>query len=516
MLPPLFTHQQYLRFVRKQARRHRALRSSHRHFRVWRKLQSTNLDAIYPSLASFYSPDQGRVARQPTCVFRSWLAMMQCDVASVEVWVAMMHDDPFYAIISGFDPDDIPGVGTFYDFQDRLLKRPRQPRTIQRRPFRRRTQRDKARHHKDKNDLRPHQGIINRLADRLLARSPHTPALSDVLQGTADFSALPDYQQTLQTIFYACFVSHSVDLQLIDPHDKAGLYAAGDGTKLSTWANSHGKKLCACDNRGKKRQDHCRCPRAYRDPWALWGWDSYRKCWVYGYSLYELTAYSFRYACQLPLVVSIADCNRHDSVHGLAALYHGCETFALPIRVASLDAAHDAIGLFHLATQRWHMALVVPLNQRNKGHFQHAVPLRHDDGVPICPAGLPMQHWGFCPDRLRIKWRCPLAAAKKTPDVTTCPHFDHDCSDSPYGRVVYTYPQQNYRLHTLIPRDSPLWKTHLDARSCAERSVKRKKCDFLLLQTRTAGRDRWFFRIMLAAMCQHIDAWLIYAPNRLD
>ena len=32
---------------------------------------------------------------------------------------------------------------------------------------------------------------------------------------------------------------------------------------------------------------------------------------------------------------------------------------------------------------------------------------------------------------------------------------------------------------------------------------------------KTAGRDRWFFRIILAAMCQHIDAWLIHAADRL-
>jgi hypothetical protein len=113
-----------------------------------------------------------------------------------------------------------------------------------------------------------------------------------------------------------------------------------------------------------------------------------------------------------------------------------------------------------------------------------------------------MKRWGFCPDRLRLKRRCPLAAAKKTPALTTCPHFGNGCSDSPYGRVIYTYPQENYRLHTLIPRDSDLWQCHQGARSCAERSVKRKKYDFHLLQTRTAGRDRCSFRLMLAAMCQ--------------
>jgi hypothetical protein len=211
----------------------------------------------------------------------------------------------------------------------------------------------------------------------------------------------------------------------------------------------------------------------------------------------------------------MADCNRHDSVHGLAALYHGRETFGLPIQTASLDKAYDALGLFRLATRRWSLALVVPLNGRNQDNLRYAGLLRLQHGVPICLAELPMKRWGFCPDRLRIKWRCPLAAATKTPAVTSCPHFGQPCSDSPYGRVVYTYPQQNYRLHTLIPRDSDLWQCHQDARSCAERSVKRKKLDFHLLQIRTAGRDRWFFRLMLAAMCQHIVAWLIHAAHRL-
>lgn len=513
MIPPSFPHKRYLRFVGNKASRYGGLRTSHRHFKVWRKLKNANLDIVYAILTPLYSPDMGRLARHPVCMLRSCLAMMLCAVTSFDVWVKMMRDDPFYALISGFLPRDVPGVGTFYDFQDRLLKRLRQPRTTQRRPYRRRDQRDKAEHHKDKNDLRPHRDIVNRLATRILAHPSPSTSLTDVLQGAADFSALPDWEQTLQAIFYACFVSRSVDLNLIDLEN---LLAAGDGAKLPTWANPHGKKLCNCDNRGKKPEDRCQCHRAYRDPLALWGWDSYRKCWVYGYSFYELTAYSFKHTCQLPVVVSIADCNRHDSVHGLATLYHGRETFGLPIQTASLDAAHDAIGLFRLATQRWHMVLVIPLNERNKGHLQYAGPLRLEKGVPICPAGKPMKRWGFCHDRLRIKWRCPLAAAKKTPDLTTCPYFGHDCSDSSYGRVIYTYPKENYRLHTLIPRDSALWKCHQDARSCAERSVKRKKYDFNLLQTCTAGRDRWFFRIMLAAMCQHIDAWLIHAAKHLN
>jgi hypothetical protein len=513
MIPPPFSHKHHVRFVRHRSSRYGGLRANHRHFSVWRKLRETNLDAAHPILAPLYAEGKGRPARHPVCMLRSCLAMMECGVTSFDVWVQMMGDDPFYALISGFHPEEVPGVGTFYDFQDRLLQRPRQPRTTQRRPYRRRNQRDKADHHKDKNDLRPHRDIVNRLVDRILARPLQPTPLPALLEGYGDFSALPLWERTLQPLFYTCFVARSVDLKLIDLDN---LHVAGDGSKLPTWANPHGKKLCDCDNRGKKPEDHCPCHRAYNDPLALWGWDSYRKCWVYGHSFYELTAYCLQHRCQLPLVLSMADCNRHDSVHGLATLYRGCEIFGLPIQTASLDAAHDALGLFRLATQRWHMALVVPINQRNQDKLRYAGPLCLQEGVPLCPAGKPMTRWGFCPDRLRIKWRCPLAAAKKTPPLTTCPYFGNGCSHSPYGRVIYTYPQENYRLHTLIPRGSDLWQCHQDARSCAERSVKRKKYDFHLLQTRTAGRDRWFFRVMLAAMCQHIDAWLIHAADRLS
>lgn len=511
MLSRIFRHKQYVRFVRNRAGRYGGLRNEHRDYDVWRKLSATNLDDAHPQLAGLYVTNWGRPSRDPIAMLRSCLAMVLSGVTSFDRWVRQMRDEPFYALVSGFEPGDVPGVGTFYDFQDRMLQREPQARSHRHRPYQRRDERDQAAVHKEKNDLRPHVGIVNRLTERILGRPFEPPPVDELLSGQSDMAALPTWEQVLQRLFYSCFVAHSVELGLIDLEH---LHVAGDGAKVPTWANAHGKKLCSCDNRGKKPAERCRCHRAYSDPQALWGWDSYRDCWVYGHTAYELTAYSFQHRCQLPLVITMADGNRHDSVLGLATLYQGRERFGLPFQTATLDAAHDAIGYFRLATERWHMALVIPLNQRNQDHLHYAAPLRLDGSIPICPAGLAMKPWGFCPDRLRIKWRCPLAAAKKTPSVASCPHFAQDCSGSPYGRVIYTYPQRNYRLHTRIPRDSALWQLHADARSCAERSVKRKKYDFHLLRTRTAGRDRWFFRFALAAMCQHIDAWLFHASPR--
>lgn len=508
MLAPPFLHKHYRRFVRNRLSRHGGISTRHRHHAVFRKIMETDLDRAYDILAPLYDPDTGRLSRAPVSMLRSCLVMVLCGETSLSTWVQQMRDEPLYALLSGFEPEAVPGVGTFYDFQDRLLHRERRSRSVAQAPKRGRAAKDKATQHKDKLDLRPHKDIVNRMADRLQARPFQPTPIAAILDGQGDLAALPLEQHFLQTIFFTCFVATSIDHHLIDLDN---LHVAGDGTKLATWSSPHGKKLCDCDNRGKSAAERCTCQRAYTDTRATWGWDSYRECWVYGHSLYELTAYSLQHTCQLPLVVSLADGCRHDSVHGLATLYHANETFGLPLLTASLDAAHDALGLHRIALLRWDLDLVVPLNPRNLGNRQFLGPLRLDQGIPICHAERPMTHWGFCPDRRRIKWRCPLAASKRAPDIATCPFFQNGCSDSPYGRVVYTYPQHNFRLHTRIPRDSPLWQLHADARSCAERSVKRKKYDFHLLQTRTAGRDRWFFRVMLAAMCQHIDAWHLHA-----
>ncbi len=121
-----------------------------------------------------------------------------------------------------------------------------------------------------------------------------------------------------------------------------------------------------------------------------------------------------------------------------------------------------------------------------------------------------MMYQGWCAKRMRLKWRCPLAAKGQSP--ATCPHFALECSDSPYRRTVYTYPRENYRLFSRLRRGSPLWDLHANRRSCAERSIKRKKLDFGLDHARIAGRRRWFFRVMLAAMCQHLDTWATHPP----
>ena len=506
MIRPPRTHSQYLDCFQ-SFRAQLDIKIPHDQTALWCKFRHTDLFAAHPILARLYSPDHGRPAYPPEDMLRSWLVMLECQITSLDAWVDRMRSEPFYALLSGFAPNHVPGVGTFYDFQDRVLQV--YPPVLNQvcSPQRHTQQRRRAGLGRDKNNLGPHRAILDRLAQRLTARYP-VPAVYG--QWSANLAQLPAYQRILKEVFYLVFVSTSVVKGLLDLNL---LHLAGDGTHLRTWANSHGHKLCACQNRTKPRAEHCTCPRRFHDPSASWGWDSYRECYVYGHGLYELTAYSLQHACQLPLVVTVLDNHRHDSVACLAALHEAVDVLGFHLATISLDKAHDAMALYQLAAEHWHCHPVIPLNERTP-QPRYASPLRlTPDGVPICLAELPMIYEGYCTQRMRLKWRCPLAAHHQP--LATCPHFGHDCSRSAYGRTVYTYPHTNYRLFSPLRRGSPLWKLHADRRSCAERSIKRKKLDFALDRTRSAGRQRWFFRVLLAAMCQHLDAWSLHAaPDR--
>jgi hypothetical protein len=501
MLKPSRSHQDYADFVRRETRTLSILK---RHYPAKGKLLLLDLTPIIPILAALYAAG-GRPAVPPEDLFRSLIAMMLCGYTSITRWVELMRQQPYYAIISGFDPVDVPGIGTFYDFMDRLLglKFDKTKHLIRRKRKRKRTKKDKQAA-KDKNkDTPKHQGIINRLAKHYLFQATEPPA-----EWRFDESKFSRTEGVLKAIFYTCIVAKSIDLGLIDLEH---LYVAGDSTKLRSWANPYGRKRCKCDNKGKKPDQWCDCQRYYQDPQARWGYDSYHDCWVYGHTYYELTAYSFDHSFELPLVILLADNNRHDSVLGTFSMHQATDILGFPIQVASFDKASDAMGFYRLAYERWNTSLIIPLNERNKGHFTYQPPIAlTEKGTPICPANRPMTYWGHCPDRQRLKWRCPVAAGPKAEREKPCPT---PCSPSTYGRVVYTYPKSNYRLFTPIPRDSDLWSQHYHHHGCVERSHKRKKYDFLLNQTHTAGRERWSLRVMLAAICQHLDAWYALAQR---
>ena len=51
---------------------------------------------------------------------RSYLLSIDFKVTSITEWAAQLKMNPLYAILSGFEVGDTPGVGTFYDFFSKL------------------------------------------------------------------------------------------------------------------------------------------------------------------------------------------------------------------------------------------------------------------------------------------------------------------------------------------------------------------------------------------------------------
>nr|WP_294698173.1 hypothetical protein [uncultured Anaerostipes sp.] len=77
-----------------------------------------NLDLSYTDelLADKYSKF-GPAPRTPSCMQRSYLLSIK--VSSLTQLAAQLKINPLYAVLSGFEFGDTPGVGTFYDFLNR-------------------------------------------------------------------------------------------------------------------------------------------------------------------------------------------------------------------------------------------------------------------------------------------------------------------------------------------------------------------------------------------------------------
>jgi hypothetical protein len=84
------------------------------------KFWMTDLSYITTLLQDVYDA-KGPLPRDPASMLRSYLLfLMTKPQIGVTQWIHEMKRIPYYAILSGFEPGNIPGVGTFYDFFKRL------------------------------------------------------------------------------------------------------------------------------------------------------------------------------------------------------------------------------------------------------------------------------------------------------------------------------------------------------------------------------------------------------------
>jgi len=474
-LPAARTHKEYQEFVNKELTLRR-IKIPFLFQDVFAKLFYLDLSLVSRILKERYS-QQGAPARRPEDMLRSLLTMTLLGITSIDEWVNFLRSFPSLAIISGFLPEDTPGVGTFYDFFNKLyLMEKNKSLAKGKTRFKRKP--------KKKRTGRNYEGVIKKLTDRAIREDTKRKL------GKSSYKQ-PDY--LLQKIFKECFVLLSAKLGIIDLEN---LSVAGDGTKIKTFASPYGRKICSCEG-------PCNHSRIFSDRDARWGWDSFHEIWVYGYGIHALVEVK----SELPLILpKLTGANTHDGVVGLALIREAIRQ-GYRIKYAIFDSAYDNYHFYRFLVDYCLISPIIMLNERCKGiSYNKDLIFFTREGHPICLYGLPLANWGFCWDRGRNKWRCPVTSLVQYKN-DVCP-YRNICQRkvSDYGRVFYTYPKENYRYFTPISRDTDVWDELYAKRSGCERSFKREKEDYKLNATRTRGKKMWTIRVALACMCQHIDA----------
>lgn len=119
--------------------------------------------------------------------------MASLRIHSVTNWVKKLRSDKVLAVICGFDPNHIPGIGTFYDFLNRFSKPNTQPNDLKR-P----TQKPKAKLNRGEKLPPKHPNIVRSLTNR-------------VFKGKSFW----DFNKTLSTLLFKIVVEHSISMALI-------------------------------------------------------------------------------------------------------------------------------------------------------------------------------------------------------------------------------------------------------------------------------------------------------------
>jgi len=440
------------------------------------KLYILNLDSLLSVIAPLYS-HTGRPSESQPEMFRAFILMNHLKIGADQL-VEKLKLNAVLRIICGFTPQTVPGVASFYDFIDRIIKLDERPKL--------KKKKRKPTKKLGKNVKMPpkHPGVVGKLVDRIkvgrqLRRRP---------------------ELVLQKIFAEVCVKRSIDLGLV----KRKLDVSGDGTCIKTGASHYGVKVCECES------FRCECPRRFSDPNAAWGWDSHNERYFYGYTGYFISTYNRKLKKDLPLCLRLVDARRHDSVSAVVALAEFRDLYPhLIIDTFISDSASDNYTTYELL-DHWGINAVIALNPTNNGNAKYPSSQNADEnGTPLCPGGKPMVYNGFCKGRSRLKWRCPRALGKAEP-CENC----KSCSPSKYGRVIYTKPNWDLRLFTRIPRGSHQWKLKMRSRTCAERINNRILHNYGVENAKTRGKKRISFFATIAAFNVHLDAQLATLKER--
>ena len=191
----------------------------------------------------------GPAPRTPSSMQRSYLLSIDFKVTSITDWVAQLKINPLYAILSGFEVGNTPGVGTFYDFFNRLWDSEDNNLSPRIHPV-------KAKVKKPQGKGAKAASVEKVTVDQLITKLDHT-------------TFIPEQQpyHSLLQIYKKQFLDVSVSKGLINADS---LSVAGDGTPVVTSHRMRSCRICCCR---KKGISECCCHRFFSQPDCDIGWD---------------------------------------------------------------------------------------------------------------------------------------------------------------------------------------------------------------------------------------------------
>ena len=134
------------------------------------------------------------------------------------------------------------------------------------------------------------------------------------------------------------------------------------------------------------------------------------------------------------------------------------------------DSSFDKYDNYTMLRDDFHFQrMCIPLNPRNSGSVHADFDV---NGTPVCPIDkTPFTFIGVCKGdnrSTRFKFCCHKSVPVAKSNSCTC---DSPCTDSNYGRCVYTYPHKQLRLYPGIPRATDHWDNLYRHRVLVERSI---------------------------------------------
>jgi hypothetical protein len=461
-------------------------------------LESLHLEKLEPQLKALYASDgRGRKPKDPVKMLSALVLMNLQGEVSFSKWVKTTRTHLVMASLCGFTPEETPGVGTYYDFLDRLEDGPWKKRCV--------------------HDIRPSQleagpHLRNLKAEKFDEdQEGHKSAqLVEILLNQVEQPNPDDLQNRLQSYFHEIALEPSIKKGLIEPQK---LDITGDGSTVVSGAAENGKPACEC----RKNQIYkCDCPKFYSDRTAQWGYDSYRKVFFFGHRFYQLCSSTNGH--DLPLSITIEAANQSDytlSLKTLDRFLKSCPEFQ--IHSCTLDAGHDSLAHYKYL-QKKGILPVIALNPRTKP--QAADKPLSQKGIPLCPAGVEMTFHARNKHQHRQIYHCPAkkkARAKGksegsqwtvVTELEKCPWGVLCQPESRLGPLVSISANENPRLFPLIGRGSGQYRKLMNLRSGVERSNAMKKTVYKLQESQFKRSSRFLIKLYLISMIEHATAWL--------